>query len=161
MNKMIIPKFLRALTWVSIPVFVLALAGWASLYNANPETLPDWLRASSLALLSGMEILAGVSFILMLTAYNFSLLFDWALSGLLRRFGKPATATIIARHNTGILVGRWAHIWRIELRVHPVGKEEFHAITEDMGSGGSEGTKVSVRYDPLTKAVAILRPWEK
>ncbi len=161
MNKMIIPKILRALTWVSIPIFILSIAGWLLLNNTDQGNLPGWALEASHAFLSALETLAGVSFILMLTAYNFSLLFDWALSGLLRRFGKPATATIIARHNTGILVGRWAHIWRIELRVQPVGEEEFHAITEDMGSGGSEGTKVSVRYDPLTKAVAIMRPWEK
>ncbi len=97
----------------------------------------------------------------MLTAYNFSFLFDWVLNGLLRRFGKPASATVIARHNTGISTGRVSHIWRVKLRVQPADGETFEAITEDQGSGGEVGEQVPVRYDPLTKSVAIERPWDR
>jgi hypothetical protein len=157
MNKMRIPKILRALTWISIPIFVISLAGLLLLPSPNEANFPDWLKAPYPAL----EILVGLSFVLMLTAYSFSLVFDWALNGLLRRFGKPATAAIIARHNTGISTGRVSHIWRIKLRVQPVDGEAFEAITEDQGSGGEVGEQVSVSYDPLTKSVAIGRPWDE
>ncbi len=154
MNKMRIPRILRAITWISIPVLVISLAGVLLLQKTNLASLPDWLMTT-------LEILVGVSFILMLTAYNFSFLFDWILNGWLRRYGKSATATIIARHNTGISMGRVSHLWRLKLRVQPADGEAFEAITEDQGSGGEVGEKVPVRYDPLTKSVAIERPWDR
>lgn len=159
MNKMSIPRILRGMTWVSIPVFVISLAGWLLLNKADQATLPGWLKVSSI--LSMLEILVGVSFVLMLAAYNFSFVFDWAVNGLLRRFGTSATGTIIAKHDTGIQVGKWSHMWRVTLRVQPADGEAFEAVTEDVGSGGAVGTQVPVRYDPLTKAVAIVRSWEK
>jgi hypothetical protein len=161
MNKMNIPRILRAITWISIPVFVVSVAGWLLLNNADQADLPGWLMELSATLLSALDIVAGVSFVLMLTAYNFSFFFDWAVNGLLRRFGASATGTIIARHNTGIRVGKLSHMWRVTLRVQPVDGAPFEAITEDVGSGGAVGAQVSVRYNPLTKAVAIVRPWEK
>lgn len=160
MNKMNIPKIFRAITWISIPVFVISVAGWLLLNNANQADLPGWLMELSTTILSTLEISAGVSFVLMLTAYNFSFFFGWAVNGLLRRFGTSATATITARHNTGIRVGKLAHIWRVTLRVQPADGAAFEATTEDVGSGGMVGAQVPVRYDPFTKAVAIVRPWE-
>ena len=67
MNKMRIPRILRAITWISIPVLVISLAGALLLQHTNQANLPNWLMPT-------LEILVGVSFILMLTAYNFSFL---------------------------------------------------------------------------------------
>ncbi len=161
MNKMRIPRILRAITWISIPVLVISLVGALFLQNTDQANLPDWLKALYPSLMLALDLLVGISFVLMLTAYNFSLLFDWVWNALLRRFGKPATATVIARHNTGISTGRVSHIWRVKLRVQPVKGEAFEAITEDQGSGGEVGEQVSVRYDPLTQSVAIERPWDE
>lgn len=161
MNKMRIPRILRAITWISIPVLVISLVGALFLQNTDQANLPDWLKALYPSLMLALDLLVGISFVLMLTAYNFSLLFDWVWNALLRRFGKPATATVIARHNTGISTGRVSHIWRVKLRVQPDEGEAFEAITEDQGSGGEVGEQVSVRYDPLTQSVAIERPWDE
>jgi len=158
-----IPKVLRAITWISVPVFVISLVAGLWLYGKHPADLPNWLRPQYSLLMSVLNVLFPVSFVLMLTAHSFSLLFDWVLNGLLRRFGKPATATVIARHNTGIGVGtgRLSHIWRVKLSVQPADDAAFEAITEDQGSSGEAGEQVPVRYDPLTKSVAIERPWAK
>lgn len=110
MTQMRIPRILRAVTWISIPVLVISLVAGLSLYGKPPADLPDRLRPEYSLLMIVLDILVLVSFVLMLTAYNFSLLFDWVLNGLLRHFGKPATATVIARHNTGISTGRVSHI---------------------------------------------------
>ncbi len=161
MNKMRIPRVLRAITWISIPVFVISLAAGLWLYDKHPADLPNWLGSQYAWLMPALNLIFPLSFVLMLTGYTFSLVFDWVLNGLLRRFGKPATATVVARHNTGISTGRLSHIWRLKLHVRPSEGTAFEAITEDMGSGGEAGSQVPVRYDPLTKSVAIERPWAK
>lgn len=158
MNKMRIPRILRALTWISIPVFVISLAVTLWLYNKQPADLPIWLEQQYSLLNSVLTILFMVSFVLMLTAHTSSLAFDWILNGLLCRFGKPATATILAKHNTGISTSRLSHIWRIKLQVQPADSEAFEAITEQYGGSGKPGERVQVRYDPLTKSVAIYNP---
>ena len=160
MNRMLIPRILRASTWISIPVFVLCLvAGWF-LYDKNPAELPGWLAPIYPSLMSLLTALIFVSFTLMVAGYAFSLTFDAILNGLLRRFGQPATARVIDRYNTGISTGRVSHIWRVKLRVRTDSGEEFEAVTEDQGGGGDVGGDVPVRYDPLTKSVAIMRPWD-
>lgn len=161
MNRMVIPRILRAITWISIPVFVISLAAGLWLNGLAVEDLPGWLAPNYPLVMSVLEVSLPLSFVLMLTAYNFSLLFDWVLNGLLRRFGKPAMATIVSRQNTGISTGRFSHIWRVTLEVHPADGEAFEAITEDMGGGGTPGEVVPVRYDPFTRSAAIQRPWSK
>lgn len=148
MNQMRIPKLMRASIWITLPVFVLSLA--AALMSGSVK-YPQ--------IKQGAEILIGVSLFLML-AWPLSTTFDLTLNALVRRFGKPGKATVIARHNTGISMGKMSHLWRVKLHVQPAEGEAFEAITEDQGSGGEVGEKVTVRYDPLTKSVAIMRPWD-
>jgi hypothetical protein len=161
MNKMRIPRILRAITWISIPVFVVSLGLGLWLSSKKPADLPGWLSPQLALLTSIFGTLALVSFVLLLTAYNFSFLFDWILNGLLRRYGKPASATILARHNTGISTGRVSHVWRLKLQVHAPDGTEFEAITEDVGGGGDVGNEINVRYDPLTRATATDFSWDK
>ena len=149
MNQMRIPRIMRATLWIAIPAFVLSLAGFLFL---DGERFPLLARAAG--------ILTILSFFLMF-AWPFSMVFDSILNGLLRHFGKPAKATVIARHNTGISMGKVSHLWRVKLHVQPAEGEAFEAITEDQGSGGEVGEQVPVRYDPLTKSVAIERPWDR
>ena len=161
MNQMRIPRLLRAMTWLSIPVLIISLAGWWWLSHTPRAALPDGFNALYPALVTMAEFLCGLAFVLMLTAYSLSLLFDAILNGLLRRYGQPATATILARHNTGIRTGTWSHLWRLTLRVEPADGAAFEAITEDTGGGGRVGDQVPVRYDRRTKTVALERPWAK
>jgi hypothetical protein len=139
---------MRATLWIALPAFVLSLAGFLFLDGGS---YPLLARAAG--------ILSVVSFFLMFS-WPFSMVFDEILNGLLRRFGTPAKATVIARHNTGISMGKVSHLWRVKLRVQPAEGEAFEAITEDQGSGGEVGEQVPVRYDPFTKSVAIERPWD-
>jgi len=149
MNQMRIPRIMRATLWIAIPAFVLSLAG---------SLLVDGERFLFLA--RAANILTILSFFLMFV-WPFSMVFDSILNGYLRRFGTPAKATVIARHNTGISMGRVSHLWRVKLHVQPAEGEAFEAITEDQGSGGEVGEQVPVRYDPFTRSVAIERPWDR
>jgi hypothetical protein len=160
MNKMWIPRILRAVTWISIPFFVISMVGAFLFPRIDQVNFPDWLKVFYPWVQFALESMAAVSFVLMITAYGFSFLFTSILNGLLRRYGQPATATIMARYNTGIRLGKVSRLWRIKLRVQPVGSEAFEAITENQGSAGNEGEQVPVKYDPFTKSTVILRPWD-
>ena len=69
-------------------------------------------------------------------------------NAILRRFGEPASAKILAVRQTGVMTNRGG-VWRVKLEVHPSAGEHFIAVAEeyfwnsiDMDSGDT----VSVKY---------------
>ena len=112
-----------------------------------------------LATVSG--ILAGLSYFTFMGAATLVRIIENAV---LRRFGQPATATVLDFH--GIKTGTWhGHTtyggMRAKLEVHPPDGGSFVAVAEDTFDVGLQlqmGESLPVKYDPLTKEVALMMP---
>lgn len=104
------------------------------------------------------------SLLLLSALISFGLVFVFAFGGFylysfrnaaLRRRGKAAIATVLAEKMTGITAGSGLQVRRIKLEVHPPDEAPFVAVAEDAYELVFEGDQLAVRYDPVTKEVAI------
>ena len=105
--------------------------------------------------------LAGVSFVTLIVS---SIVGKYAASdagnAIVRRFGESATAKVLAVRQTNGMMVNGQGVWRVKLEVHPSGGEPFVAVAEDLFPtvfGVDEGDTVSVKYDPRTKEVALVK----
>ncbi len=144
-----LPKFFRK----SVPVsaIVTALAMGAQLFFASLQ----WSLLSTLA-----GFLFQVSLFVLVVSFIGMLVFRDIENALLRRFGEPATAVVLATAMTNERVNR-IHVYRVKLEVRPSHGGSFEAVAEDVFRFANipvVGNTVSVKFDPRTKEVAILLP---
>jgi len=148
--KMKLPQLIRKLVPLSIAVFVLSCIAFSFLI-VSPW---PWLTAVSV-------VLAGISYVIFMGAATLVRIIENAF---LRRFGQPATATVLDFY--GIKTGTWhGHTTyggtRVKLEVHPPDGGSFEAVAEDTFDVGLQlqmGESLPVKYDPLTKEVALMMP---
>jgi hypothetical protein len=145
-----LPQLIRKLVPLSIAVFVLSCIAFSFLI-ISPW---PWLTAVAV-------VLAGISYFIFMGAATLVRIIENAL---LRRFGQPATATVLDFY--GIKTGT-SHGWttyggmRVKLEVHLPEGGSFEAVAEDSYNVGlqlREGGSVPVKYDPGTKEVALAMP---
>jgi hypothetical protein len=145
-----LPQLIRKFVPVSIAIFVVS---FTSVFFFGAA------RLNLLATVSG--VLAGLSYITFMGAATLVRIIENAL---LRRFGQPATATVLDFH--GIKTGtRHGHTkyggMRAKLEVHPPDGGSFIAVAEDAYDVGLQlgiGESFPVKYDPRTKEVALVMP---
>ena len=148
---MIIPQLIRKLLPLWIVIFVLSCLGtFAAFALPYPWT---WLSAV-------FVFLAGVSYCAFMFGASLVCIIENAL---LRWFGQPATATVLDFH--GIKTGNNRYTGdefngvRVKLEVHLPNGESFVNVAEDTTDVGlqlREGESFPVKYDPLTKEVALV-----
>jgi hypothetical protein len=145
-----LPQLIRKLVPVSIAVFVISFIAFIFFFGT------EW---NFLAIVSG--VLAGLSYVTFMGAATLVRVIENAV---LRRFGQPATATVLDFH--GIKTGTWhGHTtyggMRAKLEVHHPDGESFIAVAEDTFDVGlqlRQGETLHVKYDPRTKEVALVMP---
>ena len=148
---MIIPQLIRKLLPLWIVIFVLSCLGtFAAFVLPYPWT---WLSAV-------FVFLAGVSYCAFMFGASLVCIIENAL---LRWFGQPATATVLDFH--GIKTGNNRYTGneyngvRVKLEVHTPEGGSFVNVAEDSSAVGEqleEGKSYPVKYDPLTKEVALV-----
>ena len=146
-----LPQLIRKLIPLWIVVFVLSCIGtFAAFALPFPWT---WLSAVAV-------FLAGVSYMNFMFTASLICIIENAY---LRRFGQPATATVLDFH--GIKTGNNRYTGneyvgvRVKLEVHTPEGGSFEAVAEDTSEVGwqlEEGKSYPVKYDPLTKEVALV-----
>ncbi len=147
--RMKFPKLFRKLTpilAVAVGVFMAAAAFLNSPEKTFLGTVAQTLFIVSLGLLA--ICIVGL------------LVFRSIENALLRQFGKPATATVLAVAVTNERVNG-VHVYRVKLEVHPTGEKSFIGVAEDVMRWGNlvtAGDTVPVKYDPFTKEVALVFP---
>jgi hypothetical protein len=144
-----IPRLFRKLT----PIFGIACGVF--LLAASIFGIAEW---KTLAAVSGT--LMGISFVLTFVFLIGSIVIRNLENALLRRFGEPATATVLAVADVNER-DNYVYVYRVKLEVHPSGGEPFVAVAEDairFSNYLSTGDTVSVKYDPPTKEVALVMP---
>ncbi len=142
-----LPQFIRNLVPVSIAIFVISFIA-IFFFSAADLNL--------LAIISG--IIAGLSYFTFMGAATLIRVIENAL---LRQFGQPATAKVLDFR--GIKTGtRHGHTMyggmRAKLEVIPLKGETFIAVAEDSYDIGLQlevGKLLPVKYDPLTREVAL------
>jgi hypothetical protein len=145
-----LPQLIRKLIPFSIAVFVVSFIATIFFFGTQ------W---NLLATVSG--VLAGLSYVTFMGAATLIRIIENAI---LRRFGQPATATVLDFY--GIKTGTWhGHTtyggMRAKLEVHPPDGGSFVAVAEDTYDVGLQlrmGGIFPVRYDPRTKEVALVMP---
>ncbi len=144
-----LPKFFRRFTPISGVAVGVTMAARAIFNTEQPSLLSTVLG-----------ILFGISLFALVISFTAMLIVRDMENALLRRFGKPATATVRAVASTNESVNR-VGVYRVKLEVRPSGSEPFVAVAEDairMVNMMDPGDTVSVKYDPLTKEVALIMP---
>lgn len=144
-----LPRFFRKFTPIAGVVAMLAMAARVLFDDAGlslPSRLSEFVFIASLAAFA-------VSFIGMLV-------FRSIVNALLHRFGESGTAIVRAVEGTNESVNR-VGVYRVKLEVHPSGGAPFVAVAEDairIVNMIDPGDRVSVKYDPRTKEVALVMP---
>ena len=143
-----LPQLIRKLIPLWIVVFVLSCLGTFAAF-----ALPyPWILLSAV-----FVFLAGVSYMNFMFTASLICIIENAY---LRRFGQPATATVLDFH--GIKTGNNRYTGkeylgvRVKLEVHTPEGGSFEAVAEDTSEVGwqlEEGKSYPVKYDPLTKDV--------
>jgi len=165
-----LPQLLRKLMPVSIVVFVIVTI-LACVVLAGGSFLSGSMRGYASAILLGLVILWGISFIIMMVLALGVPLIRSIENALLRGLGKSGTATV-EDIRTMIEHGRYGHdrivAVRIKLNVHTPESGTFESVAEDSGdawdNGDSElkvGQEVQVKYSPLTREVVLMTPKHK
>ena len=155
-----LPEFFHKLGSISIPIFVVSLLATIALGVFFTGSLSGPMIAVKIVLL----IAAGVSFVTMIFSIIVAPQIRVVENAVLRRFGQPATAKVLDFYGikTGTLHGltEYAGV-RAKLEVHLPGGGTFVAVTEDTYEAGlqlRQGESFPVKYDPRTKAVALVMP---
>lgn len=155
-----LPKFFRAMMYVSIPVFILSLILFIlllALFSPDSSSLEDTVTM----IVGGIMVL---SFLTMVGGIILDPLVRFTENALLRGFGRPATATVMDFYyvESGTNKGRkLVEAVRIKLEVHDPDGGTFTGVAEDnpeMGLRISNGQTVPVKFDPRTREVALNLP---
>ncbi len=154
-----LPKFFRQLGWVMLWVFLGTIPAFivVALALGNSPGLQAVLFEVLGAVFVVGALVSGLSWLLDPLSREVG-------NAVLRRFGRPATATLEDRYNVsnGTRRGVKSYIsTRFKLRVQPADGEPFIGVAEDSLDVGFEvtaGGEYPVKYDPLTKAVAFALP---
>ena len=144
-----IPQLIRKLLPLWIVIFVLSCIGFAF------SMMSSWYWLTAVTVL-----LAGLScFMFMFGASVVSIL----EKAYLRMFGQSATAKVLDSHyiKTGNnrYTGNEYNGVRVKLEVHTPEGVSFEAVAEDttdVGEQLEDGKSYPVKYDPLTKEVALV-----
>ena len=148
-----LPQLIRKLIPLWIVIFVLSCIG-SMAFLALPF---PWILLSAVSV-----VLAGISYMNFMFTASLICIIENAY---LRRFGQPATATVLDFH--GIKTGNNRYTGneyvgvRVKLEVHLPDGGSFEAVAEDTSDVGfqlRERESVPVKYDPLTKEVALVMP---
>lgn len=144
-----LPKFFRRFTPIAAIAVGVAMVA-RIFFGATPPDLLSTL--SGFAFEVALFVLA-FSFIGMLVARDVE-------NALIRRFGEPATATVLAIEPTNESVNR-VGVYRLKLQVQPAQAESFVAVAENairIVNMPDTGNTVPVKYDPRTREVALEMP---
>lgn len=143
-----LPQFIRKLVPFSIAIYVLSILG--VIYFA----MSGWRWPTTVS-----GILAALSFVILVGGARLVRSLENAI---LRRFGQPATATVLDFYSieAGMSHGHTLHDGvRVKLQVQPPGSASFIAVAEeDYGLILEKGESFSVKYDPRTQEVALVIP---
>ena len=153
-----LPRLLRTLATIFLIVGSVSLFGNIILsvfLDDRPVPLFQ-LPRTELAL-----IIATVSFVIMIASLVGSVILGKAENESLRRSGLAATAKVLAVDDTGITINK-NPVARIKLEVYPPSGTPFEAVAEELISrlevgSISPGVEVTVRYNPITREVALER----
>ena len=162
-----LPQFFRKLMYISIWIFVgvnvtpFVVASIAGIFHIKVS------EEVGSALLTGLVVLWVISFIAMMGSMVAAPLVRFVENTGLRRFGTSGIATIIDFHTVTEGRSKWGPTVvgvRLKLKVHTPEGDTFEAIAEDSAgeyyAANAEGLleigrEVPVKYDPLTKEVAL------
>jgi hypothetical protein len=152
-----LPKLLRQSVWIALPVFVVAVVITVILSSVYHADTSDMLKTPWPVRLG--FIVSALSFVCIPTAFILSIIIRSVENFGLRRLGRSATAKVLAVRETGETDNN-SPVVRIKLQVQPPDGPPFEAVAEDVISrlqvgALSPGARVSVRYDPRTKEVAL------
>ncbi len=163
-----LPQFFRKLMYIALWIFLgVNIAPFVAVPIAGifHIQVPDEVGS---ALLTGLVILWVISFITMMGSMIAPPLIRSVENMGLRRLGTSGTATIIDFHTVTEGHSKWGPsvvAVRLKLKVHTPEGETFEAIAKSSAdeyyAANAEGSleigrEVPVRYDPLTKEVALV-----
>ncbi len=165
-----LPQFFRKLMYISIWVFAgVSIVPFIALPIAGIFHITVSERVGTILLTVGVAVWV-ISFIGMMGSMAAAPLIRWAENAGLRSVGTSATATILdsykvtegqTRFGPNVVGARY------KLRVRTPQGETFEAVTEvstdeffraTMAGMFGVGKEVPVKYDPLTKEVALIIP---
>lgn len=168
-----LPQFFRKLMYISLWIFV---GVSATPFVVLPIAGIFHIKVSEgvgSALLTGLVVLWVISFITMMGSMAGAPLVRYIENASLRGLGTSGTATIMDFHTVTEGQSKWGPNVvgvRFKLKVHTPEGETFEAIAEDSAGEYYDtsaqgllrvGQEVPVKYDPLTKEVALAIPKQK
>jgi hypothetical protein len=156
-----LPKFFRKLTIVSIWPFVGSIIAIIILLIISGGNLSEPM----LSIITGVMIVAGVSFVTMIGSIIADPLVRAIENALLRQFGQPATATVLEFYGIKMGTDKGRTLYdgvRVKVEVHPSEGGSFESVAEDTSDEVwmqlQNGATFPVKYDPRTREVAFVKP---